>query len=394
MACSAALRYSRVQLVHQFRAGLPDADRPAARRNSPAGREVVDRAAQGEPVAPTRPCGRAGRPASSAEGMPQAPGRDRPGGTRGAASGPAPSGRASPSGSSRRATARPSRPGRPGSRSASPSPWRPGVRPPAWPVSPPSEPAAPRRRLLRPGPASPRWRGSGAARSPGGGGPAPTRGRGPPAAARAIPARSRRAARRAGGARAIGRQSRRGRGAVTSKASIPMGALRSNRRTDAARQEDQAAVAHQAGRLVIQQRGDQLGVDGHEQVRGQLAESGGARHRLRRRPFELEQESAGDVVDPARRVEPEPRADGQQARPASRPGTNRADAGATVADRPATELEWHPDGHRPPPSPRSAARSAAAIRSAAPGEGCAADQPARSQARPIGHPGRELPPAT
>ena len=79
-----------------------------------------------------------------------------------------------------------------------------------------------------------------------------------------------------------------------------------------ARQEDQPPVAHQAGRLIVQEGRDELGVDGQVEIRGQRAEAGRARDRLGQRPLELEQEAPGDVVDPARRVEAQSRADGQQ----------------------------------------------------------------------------------
>ncbi len=135
-----------------------------------------------------------------------------------------------------------------------------------------------------------------------------------------------------------------------------------------ARQQDQTAVAYQAGRLVIQQRGDQLGVDRDEQVGRQLAEPRGTRHRPRSRRPELQQEPPGDVVDAARGVEPQPRAEREQRGrvPAGDEQGRRRRGDADVA---ATELEWDLDRHGIPPSPRPARRSAAAIRSAAAFEG-------------------------
>ena len=215
-----------------------------------------------------------------------------------------------PVASSRPGTSRPSRPGRPGLAGLRPVPRRPDAAPPGR--------ADPRRPRVRPpgraplGPSTLHVRIRGRRRSfshswysSSGGGSGHSR----------ETSRIRSASGRGSG---IGRHSPTGprrRPSATPTGSTA--ASRSNRKHPPVRQEDQAAVAHQPGRLVVQEGGDEVGVDWDEQVGAQAGGSPQAQSSRRRRarpdtlpasggPGELEQEAAGDVVDAARRVESQP----------------------------------------------------------------------------------------
>ena len=351
------------QLVHQVRPGTPDSDRLAAFRPPDEVHEVVDRATPRQPIAPPDlPVPRVGR--CHREGMPQGPRRIALAELMRAASGPARSGRPNPTGPSRRSAERPA-PARPISpRSEARSlPAGPTGRPPAE-LDLGRIPLRPRRASpssARSVPASPAPGLLDAALSPAGGVPARTRGRAPPGGTSGTsrPISTTRSASRRGSGK--GRQARRGRGrTLTSRPrSIVASAIEPEDAT--ARQEDQPPVAHQAGRLVVQQGRDELGVDGQVEVAGQRSEADRARDRL------------GRAADRASSRKPPAtswtRPDGSRpsrvqtasSAATSRVGTNRAGRRPAVARRRSWNATWTVMGSpllrvRPTAAPRRSAR--------------------------------------